>query len=104
MGAYYLWNHHISEEIVEAVHCHNHPAKATHNPALAASVQIAEFLVRNLKVKGLEKLPHPQEDELQMLEGWEILFGELSEQESEDINQRVTTSVERLGQTLQTII
>ena len=33
MGAYYLWNHHISEEIVEAVHCHNHPEKATHNPS-----------------------------------------------------------------------
>ena len=104
MGAYYLWNHHISEEIVEAVHCHNHPEKATHNPSLAASVQIAEFLVRNLKIKGIEKLPHPNPDDLQTLEGWKILFGALEEQEIEDTKQRITSSVERLGQTLQTII
>jgi hypothetical protein len=104
MGAYYLWNHHISEEIVEAVHCHNHPEKATHNPALSASVQVAEFLVRNLKIKGIEKLPHPKEEDLQTLEGWKILFGEIDQEDIEGIKQRIDSSVERLGQTLQTII
>ena len=104
MGAYYLWNHHISEEIVEAVHCHNHPEKATHNPALSASVQVAEFLVRNLKIKGIEKLPHPKEEDLETLEGWKILFGEVDQDDIEGIKQRIDSSVERLGQTLKTII
>jgi HD-like signal output (HDOD) protein len=104
MGAYYLWNHHISEEIVEAVHSHNHPEKATVNPKLAASVQIATFLVRSLKVKGLEKLPHPEMEEIQKLEGWKILFEEEKNDDPEIINERILSSVERLGQTLQTII
>jgi HD-like signal output (HDOD) protein len=104
MGAYYLWNHHISEEIVEAVHSHNHPEKATVNPKLAASVQIATFLVRSLKVKGLEKLPHPEMEEIQNLEGWKILFEEEKNDDPEIINERILSSVERLGQTLQTII
>ena len=87
MGAYYLWNHHISEEIVEAVHCHNHPEKA-----------------RNLKIKGIEKLPHPKEEDLETLEGWKILFGEIDQENIEGIKQRIDSSVERLGQTLKTII
>ena len=93
MGAYYLWNHHISEEIVEAVHCHNHPEKATHNPALSASVQVAEFLVRNLNIKGIEKLPHPKEEYLQTLEGWKTLFGEIYQEDIEGIKQRIDSSV-----------
>ena len=97
-------DNHISEEIVEAVHCHNHPEKATHNPALSASVQVAEFLVRNLKIKGIEKLPYPKEKDLVTLEGWKILFGEVDQDDIEGIKQRIDSSVERLGQTLKTII
>ena len=104
MGAYYLWNHHISEEVVEAVHWHNHPLKATVNPKLAAAVQLAEFLVRHLKVKGLEKFPDPEKEELHTLEGWSILFSDHQEDDPEIINERIFSSVERLGQTLQTII
>ena len=99
MGAYYLWNHHISEEIVEAVYCHNHPEKATLNPALSASVQVAEFLVRNIKIQGIEKLPHPKEEDLGTLEGWKILFCEIDQDQFDGIKQRIYASVERLGQT-----
>ena len=104
IGAYYLWNHHISEEIVEAVHCHHHPEKASHNPALSASVQVAEFLVRSLNIKGIEKLPHLHEEDLKSIEGWKILFGDIDQEDIEEINQRIISSVERLGQTLRTII
>jgi HD-like signal output (HDOD) protein len=104
MGAYYLWNHHISEEIVEAVHSHNYPERATINPKLAAAVQIATFLVRSLKVKGLEKLPHPEMEEIQNLEGWKILFDDERTEGTDLIHGRILSSVERLGQTLQTII
>lgn len=104
IGAYYLWNHHISEEIVEAVHCHHHPEKASHNPALSASVQVAEFLVRTLNIKGIEKLPHIHEEDLKSIEGWKILFGDIDQENIEEINNRIISSVERLSQTLQTII
>ena len=104
IGAYYLWNHHISEEIVEAVHCHHHPEKASHNPALSASVQVAEFLVRSLNIKGIEKLPHLHEEDLKSIEGWKILFDDIDQEDIEEINQRIISSVERLGQTLRTII
>ena len=60
--------------------------------------------MRNLKIKGIEKLPHPNADDIQTLEGWKILFGDLEEQEIEDTTQRINSSVERLRQTLQTII
>ena len=32
IGAYYLWNHHISDEVVDAIHWHNDPTQAKESP------------------------------------------------------------------------
>ena len=65
---------------------------------------MAEFLVRSLNIKGIEKLPHLHEEDLKSIEGWKILFGDIDQEDIEEINQRIISSVERLGQTLRTII
>ncbi|MBT5715897.1 MAG: HDOD domain-containing protein, partial [Opitutae bacterium] len=50
IGAYYLWNHHISDEVVEAVHWHNNPKESKEHPSLSSAIQIADLLTCQLGV------------------------------------------------------
>ena len=77
IGAYYLWNHHISEEVVDAVHWHNDPAQAAVNPKLASAIQVSDNLIKQLGVLGMEKTARPVKDSHLQLEGWKILFGDI---------------------------
>ena len=121
IGAYYLWNHHISEEVVDAVHWHNEPSQATVNPKLASAIQISDNLVKQLGVLGMEKIARPAKDSHLELEGWKILFGdktvpsadegeEEQEQKEEEesleptIEDRLSETLERLSQTLNGIV
>ncbi|MAK27986.1 MAG: histidine kinase [Opitutae bacterium] len=121
IGAYYLWNHHISEEVVDAVHWHNEPSQATVNPKLASAIQISDNLVKQLGVLGMEKTARPAKDSHLQLEGWKILFGdktvppadegeEEQEQKEEEeileptIEDRLSETLERLSQTLNGIV
>lgn len=102
IGAYYLWNHHISEEVVNAIHWHNEPEKAESNPQLAAAIQLADHFVRQLKVTGMEECPVPEPGSYKELEGWNILFSE--HQEVEEMELRMEGAVERLSKTLKGIL
>ncbi|MEC8044341.1 MAG: HDOD domain-containing protein [Verrucomicrobiota bacterium] len=102
VGAYYLWNHHISEEVVEGVHWHNEPDKATVNPKLAAAIQVADYLTKQLNVEGMEKTGSIKPNLQFELSGWNILFGEIEKQE--EIREELSFAVDRLSQTLQGII
>jgi HD-like signal output (HDOD) protein len=37
IGAYYLWNHHISDEIVDAIHWHDQPKQSKESPKVGSS-------------------------------------------------------------------
>ncbi len=98
IGAYYLWNHHISDEVVDAIHWHNDPTQAKESPMLAAAIQISDRAVTELGVHGLGKFPTPKSGSYKELHGWNILT---ENQESiEIVEERLESSIERLSQTL----
>ncbi len=102
IGAYYLWNHHISEEVVDSIHWHNQPSEAKASPKLAAAIQIADQIVRQLGTKGMENYPSQGESHYTTLEGWNILFGEREDDDA--IKDKLRSSVERLAQTLNGVV
>lgn len=98
IGAYYLWNHHISDEVVDAIHWHNDPSQAKESPMLAAAIQISDRAVTELGVHGLGKFPTPKSGSYKELKGWNTLT---ENQESvEIVEERLESSIERLSQTL----
>ena len=102
IGAYYLWNHHISEEVVDSIHWHNQPGMAQTNPKLASAIQVADHIVRQLGTHGMENYPAPPDEAYQQIEGWNILFG--SHPEKEIIKEKLNSSLERLNQTLNGVL
>ena len=104
IGAYYLWNHHISDEVVEAVHCHNNPIEAKDSIKLASAIQLADALTHEIGIHGLENIDSPDESYLN-LEGWKLLFGDdLEENEIEDLKQKIEYTNERISKVLHGIL
>ena len=98
IGAYYLWNHHISDEIVDAIHWHDQPKQSKESPKLAAAIQVSQAIVSELGFTGLNKCKKPESGSYQELEGWEMLT-----EDHEDPDELITSineASERLNQSL----
>ena len=98
IGAYYLWNHHISDEIVDAIHRHDQPKQSKESPKLAAAIQVSQAIVSELGFTGLNKCKKPESGSYQELEGWEMLT-----EDHEDPDELITSineASERLNQSL----
>jgi HD-like signal output (HDOD) protein len=103
IGAYYLWNHHISDEVVEAVHWHNNPGESKENNELASAIQVADLLTCQLGVTGIENCV-PSKNSYQSATGWKILFGERDAVEMESIVRNLENTLERVSRTLHGIL
>ena len=102
IGAYYLWNHHISDEVVDAIHWHNDPKQAKENSMLAAAIQVSDRAVTELGVHGLGKFPTPSAGSYKEMKGWNILTE--NEESIEILEEKLESSIERLSQTLNGIL
>ena len=103
IGAYYLWNHHISDEIIEAVHWHNDPQKSQGNKKLAAAIQVADLLTCQIGVLGVENCI-PQKNSYLLTDGWEILFGDQNELEKTNLKEKLDYTLERCSKTMHGIL
>lgn len=103
IGAYYLWNHHISDVVVEAVHWHNNPGESKENNELASAIQVADLLTCQLGVTGIENCV-PRKNSYQSTTGWKILFGEREEVEMESIMGSLENTLDRVSRTLHGIL
>ena len=104
IGAYYLWNHHISNEIVEAIHWHNEPSRSENHHHLASAIQVADFITHEIGVMGLDRHSGIIEQKRSELEGWKILFANKNEQEMDIIEESLDSTIERVSQTLHGIL
>ena len=98
IGAYYLWNHHISDEIVDAIHWHDQPIKSKESPKLAAAIQVSESIVSELGFTGLNKCKKIERGSYQKLEGWGMLIE--GHEDPDKVIAAVEESSERLNQSL----
>jgi HD-like signal output (HDOD) protein len=104
IGAYYLWNHHISDDIVDAVHWHHEPLRSESHQKLAGAIQVADFITSGMGVAGLVRQSSPIAKSHGELDGWKILFEDKSSQEMETIEHELNDTVERISQTLHGIL
>ncbi len=104
MGAFYLWNHHISREIVETAQWHNDPASAPHHPELAAAAQLGDILVQSAGIPGIERNRIIPSEKWTDVAGWKILFGEKNEKGTDCLVVELEQTLERVGNTLKGII
>ena len=102
IGAYYLWNHHIAENVVDAIHWHNQPENAKESPKLAAAIQVSDCFISELGFTGLASYPTPPKGKHKTLTGWKMLFED--KEEPEVIEEKLSQCAERLDQTLNGII
>ena len=98
IGAYYLWNHHISDQVVDAIHWHNDPTMAKDSPLLAAAIQVSDRAVTELGVRGLGKFPTPPRGSYKELSGWMMLTND--REDIELLEDKLDSSIDRLSQTL----
>ena len=104
IGAYYLWNHHISDEIVEAIHWHNTPSRSESHRHLAGAIQVADYITCEIGVMGLNRHSEKMGKKHSELEGWKILFDDKNDQEMEVIEENLDSTIERVSQTLHGIL
>ena len=77
IGAYYLENHKIPAEIVEAVRFHHDPLQAPSRKHLAAATHLADGYARLAGLSGgVELRPAPTEDELIAAPSAALLWGD----------------------------
>jgi len=104
MGAFYLWNHHIAPEIVQATQYHNMPDEAPDHPKLAAAVQLADRFVGSAGIQGIEKVKPMRHADWHKLAGWDILFGEDETTTDEERLQELEETLGRVTGTLKGIV
>ena len=98
IGAYYLWNHHISDEIVDAIHWHDQPKQSKESPKLAAAIQVSQAIVSELGFTGLNKCKKPESGSYQELDGWEMLTED--HEDPDELIASINEASERLNQSL----
>lgn len=98
IGAYYLWNHHISDEIVDAIHWHDQPKQSKESPKLAAAIQVSQAIVSELGFTGLNKCKKPESGSYKELEGWEMLTE--GHEDPDELIASINEASERLNQSL----
>ena len=83
IGAAYLERHRLAPEIVSAVRWHHDPAQAEEHSSFAASVQLADHMVRSAGIgNGFEKLAPVEPGSWRSLPAWNLLFqGETREED-----------------------
>jgi HD-like signal output (HDOD) protein len=104
IGAYYLTQHNLSEEIVFAVRHHNEPASAPNHQLFAAAVQVADYLVRHTGITGgFERIDPIAADAWTQLDGWRILYG-IDDAESSVARAALANALQRLPALMQKLL
>lgn len=84
LGAYYLSQHHLNEEIVNGIRFHPHPHLTEEFRLEASVVSLAHFLLSDIEVLDIEGIKMP-ENWFDLLE-WQEIFGTDNPQALEILN------------------
>ncbi len=104
LGALYLKRHNLPAVLVETTLRHHMPEKAGANATLAASVQIADFLMNQANLKGNGISATVTEETLMSASGWNILMPNAAEKEKLMARANLRRSLDRLPSILDGLI
>jgi putative nucleotidyltransferase with HDIG domain len=104
LGGIYLKKQLLPEVFVEAVQCHHEPGRARSNARIAASVQVADLFIRHAKIGRSGARTEVAEGAWVECEGWKILFGQQTEEESVIVKASLKHSLERIPTILESLV
>lgn len=104
LGALYLRRHNLPAVLADVTLYHHSPEKAGNNASLAASVQIADFLVN--KATGQENATHCRMTQARLTRecGWAVLLPKATEEERMTAQAGLARSLERLPSILDSLV
>ena len=104
LGAKYLERNRLPEVLITAARCHHRPEAAESQKAIAASVQIADLLMRNARIGCSGNYLEVPRDQCFSASGWHVLFPKPSEAEQAIARASLQRSVERLPNVLEGLV
>jgi putative nucleotidyltransferase with HDIG domain len=104
LGARYLEHYHLPQLLVEVVRYHHRPQNAGINKTLAASVQIADLLVRHAKIGTSGNFQAVTREACFSVPGWQVLFSSAEGADQSIIRASLHRSIERLPHVLEGLV
>lgn len=104
LGALYLERHRLSEMMVTIARYHHQPEKAERYTQVAASVQIADLLLRSEKIGCSGNYMPVTREQCLAASGWAVLFPNAKEAEQAIARASLHRSLERLPHVLEGLV
>jgi putative nucleotidyltransferase with HDIG domain len=104
LGGIYFKKQLLPEVFVEVVQCHHEPGRARNGGRIAASVQVADLLVRHAKIGNSGSRMEVPKDAWLECEGARILFGQQTDEEKAAANASLKLSLERIPTILESLV
>jgi putative nucleotidyltransferase with HDIG domain len=96
LGALYLRRHNLPAILVETTRFHHRPEAAGANIVMAASVQVANFLMHQADYKTAEDSAAVTEETIMSASGWKLLLPDTGDKEKLIARANLRRSLERL--------
>jgi len=104
LGALYLERHRLPELMVNAVRFHHRPEQACNHQLIIASVQIADFLMRNAQIGHSGNCMEVTRERCLEASGWKILFPNTQDAEQAIARASFNRNLERLPHVLEGLV
>jgi len=104
LGALYLERHRLPELMVNAVRYHHRPEEAANHQLIIASVQIADFLMRNAQIGHSGNYMEVTQERCLEASGWKVLFPNTHDAEQAIARASFNHSLERLPHILEGLV
>ncbi len=104
LGGLYLERHRLPAPLVSAARFHHRPEAASQHQGIAASVQIADLLMRNSGIGCSGNFTETTREQCFSASGWHVLFPKPGEAEQAIARASLHRSVERLPSVLEGLV
>lgn len=104
LGALYLRNHRLPDVLVETARHHHHPEHATRHVRVVAAVQIADLLIRHMRIGMSGNLSEVTLEDWQNASGWKVIAARRPDADIPAAQANMLRGVERLGSILESLV
>ncbi|HWD18038.1 MAG TPA: HDOD domain-containing protein [Verrucomicrobiae bacterium] len=104
LGALYLRRQRLPEVFVDLVQYHHQPNLVRHHASVTAAVQVADLVVRHMKIGDSGNPGEVAFESWVDSAGWKILFAHQSEEEKAITHASLKRSVERIPAILESLV
>jgi HD-like signal output (HDOD) protein len=104
LGALYLRRQRLPEIFVDLVQYHHHPQLVRHHSTITAAVQVADMLVRHMRIGDSGNTAEVALDSWRESAGWKILFAHQNDAEKAITYASLQRSLDRIPAILESLV